>query len=341
MRPIQPFFVALALAAVGTSCATDRQVIAQAADTHRQLEPAVIDDPQMAGYLQSMGKRIVAAGKKADARGVGPESHRKEDDAWMFSKQMQFHFVNSDTLNAFTTGGTHMYVYTELLRTCQSEDELAAVMAHEYGHVYARHVHQGMNRQYLALGGAAAAGVGGYLLGGKEHGTEYGAAAAGLGLAAGQFLNMGFTRDDEAEADELGFQFYTRAGWDPDRFGDFFQRMIDMGFETKNASMSDHPSLASRVEAAKKRAAALPPQAKNWRTAPVADAGEFRALQQRAVALAKTMPSDKSLQAAKVLLAAVPSCMLPEDQPEQKAAQNRLREALAVGSKPSEAARGP
>ena len=52
------------------------------------------------------------------------------------------------------------------------------------------------------------------------------------------------------------------------------------------------------------------------------------------------MPSDKSLEAAKVLLAAVPSCMLPEDQPEQKAAQQRLRDAIAAGSRSGQAA-GP
>ena len=334
MRHIQAILAAMALTFAGSSCATDRQVIAQASDTHRQLAPTVLEDPELATYLQTMGRRIVDAARDLDAQGFGPKSHRKEDDAWMFSDQMEFHFVNSETLNAFTTGGTHMYIYTELLRTCRTEDELAAVMAHEYGHVYARHVHQGMNRQYVALGGAAAAGAGGYLLGGEKHGTEYATAAVGLGLAAGQFLNMGFTRDDESEADELGFAFYTHAGWDPNRFGDFFQQLIDKGLETKSEMMSDHPSLGSRVSAAKQRAAALPPDAKNQRKAPVADSARFQALQQRAATLAKTMPTDPKLQAAKVLLAAVPSCLLPQDQPEQKAAQQKLRDAIQASNGP-------
>jgi predicted Zn-dependent protease len=329
------FFALLApfLASLG-GCATDRQVIDQASDTHRQLEPAVIEDPALANYLSTMGRRIVDAARELDAQGFGPESHKKEDDDWMFSDRMQFHFVNSETLNAFTTGGTHMYIYTELLRKCRSEDELAAVMAHEYGHVYARHVHKGMNRQYLTLGGAAAAGIGGYLLGGEKHGTEYGALAAGLGLAAGQVLNMGFTRDDEAEADDLGFEFYTRAGWDPERFGDFFQQMIDLGFETKNESMSDHPSLSSRVAAARQRAARLPPEAQSLRRPAVAQGAAFRALQDRTVELAASLPRDQTLEAAAVLLAAVPSCMLPEDQPQQKAAQAKLRAAVAAAKQP-------
>ncbi|MEO6708545.1 MAG: M48 family metalloprotease [Planctomycetota bacterium] len=332
MHRLAASLAVVTLAFAGAGCATDRQVIAQASDTHNQLEPAVLSDSDLAGYIQTMGRRVVDAARDLDAKGFGPKSHRKEDDAWMFSDQMAFHFVNSETLNAFTTGGTHMYIYTKLLTTCSSEDELAAVVAHEYGHVYARHVHKGMNRQYLALGGGAAAGIGAYLLGGKEHGAEYGPMAAGLGLAAGQFVNMGYTRDDEAEADKLGFQFYAHAGWDPDRFGDFFQRMIDMGLDTQSEMMSDHPSLSSRVEDAKKHAAGLPPEARTWRKAPVADAARFHALQARAEKLAKTMPSDKSLEAAKLLLAAVPSCLLPQDPPEQKAAQQRLRQALEMAS---------
>ncbi|HUR29672.1 MAG TPA: M48 family metalloprotease, partial [Planctomycetota bacterium] len=298
MRKIHSLLAVFALAISSVACATDRQVIAQASNMHQELEPAVIEEPQLANYLQTMGRRVVAAARELDSQGFGPKSHKKEDDAWMFSDQMSFHFVNSDTMNAFTTGGTHMYIYTKLLSTCTSEDELAAVVAHEYGHVYARHVHKGMNRQYLALGGAAAVGVGAYLLGG-EKGEQYAPQAAALGLAAGQFLNMGYTRDDESEADKLGFAFYTRAGWDPDHFGDFFQRMVDMGLDTQPEMLSDHPSLASRVEDAKKRAANLPASDRNRRKPPVADEAKFHALQQRAVALAKTMPSDKSLEAAK------------------------------------------
>jgi hypothetical protein len=110
--------------------------------------------------------------------------------------------------------------------------------------------------------------------------------------------------------------------------------MIDKGFETKSEALSDHPSLGSRVEAAKKRAAELPPDAKNLRKPPVAAGASFQALQQRAVALAKTLPSDKTTEAAKLLLAAVPSCMLPQDQPNQKAAQQKLRDAIQAGNAP-------
>src|SRR3712207_9596813 len=87
-------------------------------------------------------------------------------------------------MNAFTTGGEYMYIYTELFRQCRSEDEIAAVMAHEFAHVYARHVHQGMKRQYAVLGAVAAGGALGYAAGGRESGGKY--ASLGSGAAGGR-----------------------------------------------------------------------------------------------------------------------------------------------------------
>ena len=182
----------------------------------------------------------------------------------MFSDDLRFHLVASDTLNAFTTGGEHMYVYTQLLANCRSEDELAAVVAHEYAHVYGRHVHKGMNRQYAVLGGAVAAAILGHELA-EENKEEWAAISGTLALYAGQFLSLGFTRDDEAEADQLGFDFYVRAGWDPARFGDFFQNLADQGYDEESDTFSDHPTLRSRVAAAQSRAAGLSPQAAAWR----------------------------------------------------------------------------
>ena len=101
--------------------------------------------------------------------------------------------------------------------------------------------------------------------------------------------------------------------------------------------MSDHPSLASRVQAAHARAAALPAEAKSWRKPPVADATAFAAIQQRAVQVAQSMPKSDKVAAAQTLLSAVPSCLLPVDQPEQKAAQRHLA-VIAQGGEPAHGA---
>src|SRR3954470_19059367 len=166
------FSFLLLTALVTGGCAKDAQVVQAASGMHQQLEPAVIEDPELANYLQQVGERIIASAKDLDRQGYGPKSHKSENTGWMFGNQMKFHFVNSKTLNAFTTGGEHMYIYTQLFEQAKTEDELAAVMAHEYGHVYARHVGKGMNRQYGAMAAAAALAGAGYVAGGKEHGGQ-------------------------------------------------------------------------------------------------------------------------------------------------------------------------
>jgi predicted Zn-dependent protease len=323
---ILPIFLLLAAAAAG--CANDKKVIAQAADMHNTLEPAVMQDPQLENYLQSVGERIIASAKKMDAEHEGPKAHFDESDQWMFSNNMKFHLVNSKTLNAFTTGGEHMYIYNALFQNCKSEEELAAVMAHEYAHVYCRHVQSGMNRQLpLLIGGAVAGGAAGYALGGNDNRGEAAAMGAGIGAAGGQFANMGFTRKDEDQADQYGFRFYTRAGWDPSHFDDFFKQMINMGYDKTPAMLSDHPTLASRVEATQRRISELPPDAKEWRKPPIADARQFNELKARAADLAKRLPDDTKLANSQTLLQALPrSCVAPVDPPDAEHARQELAE---------------
>jgi predicted Zn-dependent protease len=311
---------------MAAGCASDKAVIAQATDAHEKIEPAVITDRALADYVQAIGDRVVDVAKERDAEGYGPKAHKNGDNEWMFTG-VQFHLVNSPTLNAFTTGGQHVYLYSELFTQSKTEDEFAAVVAHEFAHIYGRHVQKGMNRQYTMLGAAAAAAVGGYALGGDNRETIALAAGGGT-LAAGQFLGMGFTRDDENEADKIGFDFYTRAGWDPERFPDFFQQMIDKGYDKTPEIASDHPKLATRVKNTKERISRLPANADQWRRPNIASPRQFDRFQDRARALADKAPKDRTLEAAQLMLAAFPSCVAAEDLPEQKRAQAKVVEKI-------------
>jgi len=158
-------FFAAGLAILLGGCASDRAVVQQANEFDNTLEKAVVHDPQLENYFQRIGQRIIAGVKAYE-----PEEAKKEENAWMF-KNPQFHLVNSKTLNAFTTGGEHIYIYNQLFQEAKTEDELAAVMSHEFAHINRRHVQQVMNRQYALAGAAAAAGAAGYGLGGKEKGS--------------------------------------------------------------------------------------------------------------------------------------------------------------------------
>ncbi len=314
-------------AAVG--CASDKKVIAQATDSHKELQPALITDPQLAGYVQKVGDRVVNSARQMIQDGYQKDRIFSEDPQWMF-EEVKIHMVNSDTLNAFTTGGTHVYMYSELFRTAKTEDEFAAVVAHEFSHIAGRHVHKGMNRQYALLGAAAAAAVGGYALGGENKG-EVAMAAGGVALVGGQFIGMGFGRKDENEADKWGFQFYCNSGWDPDRFGDFFQQMVDKGYDTTPELASSHPLLRDRVESAKRRAAEWKENHPNWQSLlkdDVVTPNEFRRLQQRAQSLGKSLPNDASLKAALLMFDSFPSCVAPKDQKRQIEARKELGELL-------------
>jgi predicted Zn-dependent protease len=310
---------------VAGGCASDKATITKAAAANNQLAPAIITDPALAAYIQQVGNRIVASAKWYDAKGEGPKTH-KGDNAWMFTDRMKFHLVNSKTINAFTTGGEHMYVYTALFQMCQTEDELAAVMSHEFAHVYSRHVQKGTDRQtgmtVFAYGAAGA----GYLYGGSQNGAAYADKAKSGAASLAKFAGLSFTRDDEAQADEWGFKFYAHAGWDPDHFGDFFQRMITAGFETKNGYTSDHPTLKSRVEAAKKNAAAWDAAHPGVSTklTPIADPARFAQIKQQAAAICAAMPDDSQTKQAQQLLASFSSCVAPVDQPEQVEAKKDL-----------------
>ena len=326
---IVPLMVLFTLVAGG--CASDKQIIGQANQFHSGLEQAVIEDATLTNYIQSVGDRIIAAAADLDKKGYGPEAHKKESSDWMFNGSMKFHFVNSPTMNAFTTGGNHMYIYTGLFQNCETEDELAAVMAHEFAHVYGRHVHKGMNRQIMTMAAAAGAGAAGYAAGGKNR-EQYAGTAAGLAAMAGQYFGMSFTRDDETEADKMGFAFYTRAGWVPERFDDFFEEMIQKGMDKTPEMMSDHPSLANRVKATQERVKKLPAEADRWRKQPVADERELARLKERATEVGRRMPTSESLANAQQLLRAMPrSCLTPRDQealPDQREAQLNIIELL-------------
>lgn len=323
-------------AVAGAGCkATDKQVIAQAEQAHGELQKAVVTEPGMSSYIQNVGDRIVETAGRLNQTEYGKrfDSGKGEDRSWMFStKTMQFHFVNSKTLNAFTTGGEHMYVYTELLRRCKNENELAAVMAHEYAHVYSRHVQKGMSRQMWAMLGAGAAAGAGYLAGGEEAAGT----GAGIGAAIAGLANAGFSRDDENQADHVGFDIYVRDGYDPDQFAGFFRTLMEAEKKAGGAQpefMSDHPSTPKRVAAAESWATEYKQQHPDWQTRlrpPVADAAQFERIKQRSTQIAQSMPDDKSLDTQKLVSALPRSCLWP-DEPHPvsaKQAQQSLQQDL-------------
>lgn len=323
LRPLLLMTLAAPVAGLLGGCVNDQQVIAQANDVNGTLKPAFLTQPALAGYIQSVGDRVVAAARQAAKDGYNGMD--LQESQWMF-KDIKFHLVNSKTLNAFTTGGEHVYLYSQLFQDVDSEDAFAAVVAHEFGHIYGRHVASGMKRQMTLMAVAAGAGVGASALAPDGQGDQYGSLASGVAGGVGQFVGMGFTRGDEAAADKMGFHFYVLAGWDPTKFADFFKTMIAKGYDTTPEYMSDHPKLSNRVEAVQGYVNELPPDAASYRRPDIATPTQFRKYQQQAAQLASSEPTSESLQKAQTLLAAFPSCVAPAETADQRRAQQALSE---------------
>jgi len=128
------------------------------------------------------------------------------------TKHFPFHFyiIKDNTLNAFAAPAGHIFFYSGLIDKMDTIDMLAGVMAHEIGHTSGRHLAQRIE-QSKKIGLATMAGIlAGVLIGGKAAG-----ALITGSMAAGMQAQLNYSRDDERQADQLGFKYSTSAGFDP------------------------------------------------------------------------------------------------------------------------------
>jgi predicted Zn-dependent protease len=184
---------------------------------------AYLSDGQTVSYVRAVANKVIAVGKKD-----------RPEVQWQV-------FVIDDrkTVNAFATPGGYLYVYRGLLEMAQNEAELAAVMAHETGHVVARHAARNLVTAYgLDAVTALAAGNNPGLLAKITTGV------------AGKGVMLAHSRADETEADELGARYTAAAGYDPQAFITFFQRLQKSeGASPKLLSyLSDHPATGDRID---------------------------------------------------------------------------------------------
>jgi predicted Zn-dependent protease len=156
----------------------------------------------------------------------------------------KFHVVDSREINGFSLPGGHVYVTTALLRLA-TDNELASVLAHEIGHIVARHslktLRQKQQYNDIAKSIGDLTGVAGDL--GRD-----------LGVALGQMIGEGFltfhTRDEEREADFLGVHGLARAGFDPQGMVTMFQKLERIELQDSSllgSLFSDHPDAQERI----------------------------------------------------------------------------------------------
>jgi len=166
----------------------------------------------------------------------------------------QIKAVNASEINAFSLPGGPMYVNRGLLETVRNEAELAGVLAHEMAHVALRHGTHQASKAYLAQSGL---GILGGLLGKSSSTSQLVGAIGGTGL---NVLFLKFSRDDEYQADLVGAQIMSGAGYDPLAMASMFELLRAQ--QTRNPSkveqfLSSHPSSADRETRIRQQAAAL------------------------------------------------------------------------------------
>jgi len=198
-----------------------------------------VKDSRLQAYVEQLGRKLAATTDRAR-------------DPWTFT------VLDSEVVNAFALPGGYVYVTRGLLALAKDEAEVAGVLAHEIGHVTARHSAQRQTRQTIA--GLLAAGAG------LVFGDETIAQLAGLG---GTALVASYSREQETEADELGVTTLERAGYDPFAMATFLETLRRDGqYDGLRAGkqngggfdfFASHPQTEERVRHAAALARARPP----------------------------------------------------------------------------------
>ncbi|MGY1426097.1 M48 family metallopeptidase [Lysobacter sp. A289] len=152
-------------------------------------------------------------------------------------------FAN-DEPNAFALPGGKIGVYTGIFKVAKNQDQLAAVIAHEIGHVIAHHHDERITRQ---MGAQAGLGVLGALIG-----SQYGTGAAQTtqqlgGMAVQTALLLPNNRTQESEADVVGQRLMAQAGFDPGQAVNLWQNMIGASSSRAPEWLSTHPDPQSRI----------------------------------------------------------------------------------------------
>jgi beta-barrel assembly-enhancing protease len=192
-------------------------------EVYKQM-PVLPDSNPMTQYVQRLGAKL--------AKQI-PQQY-----SWPY----EFHVIAQKDINAFALPGGPMFINVGTIAAAQNEAQLAGVMAHEMSHVYEQHSAKAATstkRTWAEILGAA-----GGILGGSTLGNL---ARAGIQFGAGTML-MKYSREDEAQADEVGAIIMYKAGYNPMELANFFEILNQQGGSPPQF-LSDHPSPGNRASA--------------------------------------------------------------------------------------------
>ena len=229
----------------------------------------LIQDPVITEYVNRIGQNLV----------------RNSDAKVPFTIKV----IDSDEINAFALPGGFFYVNSGLILAADEEAELAGVMAHEIAHVCARHATREMTRaNYAQIATTPLMFV-------ISSWGVYEATNIALGLAMPMAF-MKFSRNFESEADYLGLQYMYKAGYDPQAFVSFFEKIQAREKQkpgTLSKAFASHPPTPDRIAKSESEIKELLPGRSQY----VVDTSEFDSVKARLAAFEDRKkaiaPSDK------------------------------------------------
>lgn len=206
----------------------------------RLRHPAYLDDAVLTHYLQTLGARLAL---HSDRPGT----------------PLSFFALRDAQINAFALPGGYIGINTGLILATQSEAELASVLAHEIAHVTQRHIAQRVEQQNRASFLMLASVLMGALA--ARHNPDMAQAAIMGAQASAVDAHLAYSRAFEREADRIGLQMLTQAGFDPRGMALLFERMqrqqrvMDTGIPPYWQS---HPLTTERIAEAMQRVESMP-----------------------------------------------------------------------------------
>jgi predicted Zn-dependent protease len=184
----------------------------------------LVEDGEVLTYVRNIGNRV--------AKEVGITTY-----------QFQFFVVDEAVPNAFAIPGGNIFIYRGLIEMMSSEGELASILSHELAHIQARHLQRSIDEAKIVSVGMIAGLIAGILLGAPG-------LAAG-GMAASETAALQYSRAHEMEADQFGFRFLCRAGYDPADMPSMMQKLLQCTWlqnSTIPSYLMTHPALEERVQ---------------------------------------------------------------------------------------------
>ncbi|MRT05678.1 M48 family metalloprotease [Ewingella americana] len=199
----------------------------------------IIYDPLLQNYIGELGNKLAAS------------AH---------SVKTPFHFfiINNSELNAFAFFGGNVVIHSAIFSYSDNESELASVMAHEISHVTQRHLARAIEDQAHAAPLAWVGALGSLIL--ATVSPQAGMAALTSTMAGASQGIISFTQGNEQEADRIGMQVLTTAGYAPQAMATFLQKLGDQSHSsvTPPEMLLTHPLPASRLSDIRNRANQIP-----------------------------------------------------------------------------------